>query len=167
MSDFDYNSIIRDFSMTLPKTDEGRIDYSGSEFVPITTCFLRHEGKILLLRRSDVVASHPGLWETVTGVLDEVRPLEHKALKELKEQIGINRDDIEKLIEGGSFSFFDHKTNKTWIVFPIMVELTRRPEVELNWERSDQTWIKPDELKAYETVPDLDKSLGQLVKVTG
>ena len=56
------------------------------------------------------------------------------------------------------------KLNKTWIIYPIVVELIARPKIQLDWEHSEYKWIKPEELKHYEVVPSLIKILGYEVQ---
>ena len=39
----------------------------------------------------------------------------------------------------------------------------KTPEIKLNWENSEFKWIKPNEIKNYETVPELEKILFSLL----
>ena len=53
--------------------------------------------------------------------------------------------------------------NKKWIVTPVLVELKDKPEIKLDWEHTEFEWIKPEEMKNYDTVVSLDKSLEKVI----
>ena len=79
-------SKIQEFADKLPKFDDGRIDYSNSDTAPVITVFVKYKDKILLLKRSNKVNNYPSKWNTVSGYLDEVKPIKNKILEELSEK---------------------------------------------------------------------------------
>ena len=151
-------NIIQEFSKTLPKFPDGRIDYSNSDKAAVLTCFIKYKNKILLLKRSDKVRTYKGLWNTVAGYLDEPCTVKEKALKEVSEELGIKANIINIITLGNPFESFDIAINKTWIVFPLLFELNKEPEIVLDWEHTEYKWIEPSQLKEYDVVPDLEKS---------
>ncbi len=152
------HQILKEFTR-LPRFPDGRIDYSASDRAPVVTCFVRFQGKILLLKRSDRVHTYQGKWNTVAGYLDEPKTIRQKALKEVEEELGIQRHDISRVITGPSYEFFDSGAQKSWLVHPVLVELKKRPEIKLDWEHTESKWISPVELASYDTVPKLEESL--------
>jgi hypothetical protein len=52
--------------------------------------------------------------------------------------------------------------NHEWEIFPFLFE-AKNPNIKLNWENSEYTWITIDELKNYNTVPSLEKVLRNLL----
>lgn len=52
--------------------------------------------------------------------------------------------------------------NHEWEIFPFLFEASN-PEIRLNWENSEYRWIVKDELENYDTVPNLDKVLLNLL----
>ena len=42
---------------------------------------------------------------------------------------------------------------------PVLVELKNKVEIMIDWEHTEYKWIKVDELKKFDTVTNLDKSL--------
>ncbi|MBM3209542.1 NUDIX domain-containing protein [Candidatus Shapirobacteria bacterium] len=158
-----FENVLREFSERLPRFSDGRIDYSDSNKAPVLTCFVRFNNKILLLKRSDKVRVYQGLWNSVAGYLDEFRPLEEKALEELREELGITADIIKQTKLGQPYELTDNKANRTWVIFPVLVELNREPVIKLDWEHTDYKWIDPDDLKSFDIVPDLDKTLAQVL----
>jgi 8-oxo-dGTP pyrophosphatase MutT (NUDIX family) len=158
-----FEEILREFSEKLPKFPDGRIDYSDSDKAPVLTCFVKYKDKILLLKRSDKVRIYQGLWNSVAGYLDEFRPLEEKVLEELREELSITPDLIKQTKLGQSYELIDSKAKKIWIVFPVLVELNKEPKIKLDWEHTDLKWIDPADLKNFNTVPDLDKTLAKVL----
>jgi len=152
------SKLIQELSRKLPKFSDGRIDYTNSKIAPVITIFVKHKGKILLLKRSNKVLEYKNLWNAVSGYLDELKPIEDKVKEELKEEIGVEEDNITKIHIGKIYKFADKKIHKTWIIVPVVVELKRKPKIQLDWEHSEYRWIAPQDLKKYPTVPKLQES---------
>ena len=157
--------LLHEFAEKLPKFPDGRIDYSNSDVAPVITIFIRYGDKILLLRRSGKVGTYKGKWNTVAGYLDEVKPIREKVLEELLEEVGIREDEVSSINFGESYKFVDQLVNRTWIVYPVLVDLKERPEIKLNWEHEEYRWIDPKELKNYDTVPKLEESLKRVLNL--
>ena len=157
----DILDIIKEFSKKLPKFKDGRIDYSKSNEAPVITVFIKFKDKILLLKRSDKVLTYKGKWNTIAGYLDEVKPIEDKVKEELREKINVKEFLSIKI--GKYFKILDKKINKKWIVTPVLVESKDKPEIKLDWEHTEFEWIKPEEMKNYDTVVSLDKSLEKVI----
>jgi 8-oxo-dGTP diphosphatase len=150
---------IRSVARRLPKFPDGRINYHDADTALVLTVFVQYNDKILLLKRSNKVSTYQGKWNTVSGYLDEPRPLLEKIHEELQEELGITTDIIESYHIGESFSFKDPTIKKTWIVHPAMVTLNRLPQIVLDWEHTDYIWIDPQDMTQYDTVPNLHLSL--------
>ena len=100
----------------LPKFKDGRINYSNSNIALVLTCFIQVKNEILILKRSDKVATYKGMWNTVASYIDDYVPLKEKVTEELNEEISLNESQIEKFRIGKNYEFTDKKINKTWIV---------------------------------------------------
>ena len=104
------------------------------------------------------------LWAGVSGIIEknDTTPLE-RAKIEIFEEAGINEKEIEllKSIEQIKIESAQYK-NHEWNIFAFLFK-TKNPKVKLNWENSDYNWIKPNEIKNYETVPELEKILFSLL----
>ena len=152
-------NLIKKFSKKLSKLEDGRIDYSKSSIAPVLTCVVKYKSEILLLKRSDKVGTYKGKWQVVAGYLDELKPLRKKVLGELEEELKISEKMIRKIFYGKLFSIRDKKINRTWIVHPVLAELKQKPKINLSGEHTEYKWIFPEEIKKYDTVPNLKKSL--------
>ena len=130
----------------------------------IVTSFIKNDDKILILQRSNKVKSMKCLWAGVSGIIEkrDKTPLD-RAKTEIREETGINENEIEllKSIEQIKIESAQYK-NHEWNIFAFLFK-TKNSKVKLNWENSDYNWIKPNEIKNYETVPELEKILFSLL----
>ncbi|MDG6228819.1 MAG: NUDIX domain-containing protein [Candidatus Thermoplasmatota archaeon] len=152
-------SLIKSFSEKLPHFHDGRIDYTHSDTALVITIFICLDDKVLLLKRSDKVLTYKGKWNTVAGYLDELCPIREKVSEELSEELGITENDFSMVKIGASYTFFDPLAKKTWIVYPVKVELDHNVSIVLDWEHTEYTWIKPEEIDLFDTVPNAKVSL--------
>ena len=133
-------------------------------FTNIVTSFIKNDDRILILKRSDKVKSMKCLWAGVSGIIEknDATPLD-RAKTEILEETGINEEEIELLkaneqMKIGSAQYKNHE----WNIFPFLFK-TKNPKIKLNWENSDFNWIEPNQIKNYETVPELEKILFSLL----
>jgi len=56
----------------------------------------------------------------------------------------------------------EEKYNKTWIVFPVLVEV-KTDKIKLNWEAQDYQWLRIEEIKNLNLFPGFDKVLVALI----
>ena len=129
----------------------------------IVTSFIKNGNKILILKRSDKVRSMRGLWSGVSGIIENDEESLNRAKIEIFEEVGIRKDKISltksvKKIKISSPQYENHE----WEVFSFLFE-TKETKIKLNWENSEFRWINVNELKNYETVPNLDKILFNLL----
>lgn len=143
----------------LPRFADGRIDFSASDRIPVVTCFVECEGRLLLLRRSEKVRTYRGKWCTVAGYLDEPKTVREKALIELEEELHVTEKEIVAFRSGTAYEFEDTDSHRTWIVHPVLVRLAERPVISLDWEHTECRWIEPGAIGEYDTVPMLERSL--------
>ena len=130
----------------------------------IVTSFIKNNDKVLILKRSDKMKSMKCLWAGVSGIIEknDTTPLA-RAKTEILEETGISEEEIKLLkanerikIEAAQYK------NHEWNIFPFLFS-TKNSKIKLNWENSEFKWIKPNEIKNYETVPELEKILISLL----
>jgi len=133
-------------------------------FTNIVTSFIKNGDRILILKRSDKVKSMKCLWAGVSGIIEknDTTPLA-RAKTEILEETGIDEEEIVllKANERIKIKAAQYK-NHEWSIFPFLFK-TKNLEIKLNWENSEFQWIKPNEIKNYETVPELEKILFSLL----
>ena len=129
----------------------------------IVTSFIKNNNKILILKRSDKVRSMKGLWTGVSGIIEKGETPINRAKIEIFEEVGIRENKIEliKSVEKIKISSPQYE-NHEWEIFSFLFE-TKETKIKLNWENSEFKWINKNELKNYQTVPNLDKILFNLL----
>jgi len=132
-------------------------------FTNIVTSFIKNDDKILILKRSDKVKSMKCLWAGISGIIENNETPLTRAKIEIFEEAGIHEEQIEllKAIQQIKILSPQYK-NHEWNIFPFLFK-AKNPEIKLNWENSEFKWIKPNEIKNYETVPELEKILFSLL----
>lgn len=136
------------------------------------TCFLLRRGEggpsassgqaeVLLLRRSERVATYRGRWAGVSGYLEAGTPLE-QAYREIEEEVGLERADVRLLAEGEPLVVPDEAIDRRWMVHPFLLEVLRPEHVRLDWEHTESRWVKPEEVAALQTVPSLAEALARV-----
>ncbi|WP_254279766.1 NUDIX domain-containing protein [Haloarcula marina] len=123
----------------------------------VVTCFLRNDGEVLLLRRSDAVGSYPGKWGGVAGhVADDAdtdRDPETAARAEIAEETGLG-DAATLVAAGDPFPVDDEARGTRWLVNPFLFDCASRA-VTTNEETVETAWVHPPEILRRETVPRL------------
>lgn len=142
-----------------PRADQ--IDYTNARWAPVINCVPKYKEKILIVQRSDESNFYPGYWNGISGFLDDQRSLNEKVSDELKEELGIPKTKIAKIHLGEIFDQEAPEYKKTWIVHPVLVEITT-DEITLDWEAKDYKWTTPREAKKLKLLPGFDEVLERL-----
>lgn len=126
----------------------------NSQEIDVVTCFLRYRGKILILKRSDMVRTSKGRWAGVAGYVEKGEKPEETARKEIREETGIGNARLVRM--GEPFSVKGERG--VFRVHPFLFEVDT-DEVKIDWEHTEYRWIEPGEIDKYDTVPRLPHSL--------
>lgn len=140
----------------------GQVDFTHIRFAPVINCVLRHDGKILVVKRGSDVGFYPGCWNGISGFLDDARSFEEKVKDEIQEEVGIEARNITAIIRGPIFHQEESRYRKTWIVHPVLVDLLT-DIVSLDWEASEYRWINPEEARTLQLLPGFERVLGALL----
>jgi 8-oxo-dGTP pyrophosphatase MutT (NUDIX family) len=134
----------------------------------VVTCILEHNGKILLLKRSTLVGTYRGLWGGVAGYVEELEDPYDTALKEIKEEAGIDSDAFELVRKGDPIEFSDTYDGRryNWIVYPFLFHVEDKRLIHIDWEHEEYRWVYPSEVKKLDTVPGLEDVITQLLGAT-
>ena len=131
-------------------------------YTKIVTSFLKNKEQILILKRSQNVKSMKGLWGGISGIIENNEPPLERAKIEIFEEVGITEDKINLLKSSNRINVISPQyENHKWHIFPFLFQVNDI-KINLNWENSDFQWIERNELKKFETVPNLDKVLKTL-----
>jgi ADP-ribose pyrophosphatase YjhB (NUDIX family) len=139
----------------------GQIDYTNTERCPVVNCVVEHGGKILLMRRSRELRIYPGVWNGVSGFLDDERSPIEKAKEELFEETGILPGQILSMKEGVVVEVRDDACRKTWVTHPVHAKVST-DAVRIDWEAEEYRWVTPREAREFKCTPGfLEHVLGQ------
>ena len=128
----------------------------------VVTCFLEHGGKILILRRSSRVSTYRRRWAGISGYI-ETNEID-QAFTEISEETELYKKDLKLIRQGKPLEIIDKNLSRKWIVHPFLFHVKAPEKIKTDWEHTETKWIKPRELKKYETVPGLVKTLARVIK---
>ncbi|MDD3156279.1 MAG: NUDIX domain-containing protein [Candidatus Pacebacteria bacterium] len=75
----------------------GQVDYTNIRYCPTINCIIKCNDEFLLLKRSPDLNLYPGLWNGVSGFLDDHQDIQDKVREELKEELNILEDKISSI----------------------------------------------------------------------
>ena len=130
----------------------------------VVTCILENSGKILILKRSNLVRTYRGLWGGVAGYVEELEAPYDTAIKEIREEVGIGASDLTLRRKGEPVEFTDVYEGRRyeWVVYPFLFHVDHAELIHIDWEHEEFRWIDPSDLKKYDTVPQLEEVVDQL-----
>lgn len=129
----------------------------------IVTAFLEYNGLVLILKRSKDVKTMKGKWAGISGYIEEEEALD-AAIREIKEETGIDKKDLKLLSRSSPIEVYDDKNNTLWIVHPFLFH-TENINITIDKEHEEYRWIKPKSIVEYDTVPKLFETLNSLLKL--
>jgi translation initiation factor 2B subunit (eIF-2B alpha/beta/delta family)/ADP-ribose pyrophosphatase YjhB (NUDIX family) len=123
---------------------------------PVVTAFLEHpDGRVLLLRRRGDAGTYAGRWSGVSGYLEDGDPLA-QAVREVEEETGLNRDDVQLAAVGRPVVVSDEEGS--WLVHPFLLRCRAPERIVLNDENARAEWVEPSALRELPTVPALEEA---------
>jgi len=130
----------------------------------VTVLLINDEEKILILKRSSKVRTYKGLWGGVAGYIEENEKPYETALKEIKEEVGLENEDVKFLKKFDPISFTDIYEGKRydWKIFSFLFKIKEKRKIKIDWEHSDYRWIAPSEIKKFDTVPHFKDIVSKL-----
>lgn len=141
---------------------------SGADPTPthVVTCFLvrqdRGRDEVLLVRRSERVRTYRGHWAGISGYVEPGIAPEAQAYTEIGEEAGLAGDDIALLRRGAALPVADAAQGLSWVVHPFLFRVARPDRVRTDWEAREASWVAPDEIASYPTVPGLAEALARV-----
>ena len=124
----------------------------------VTNFLLRTDGnepRILIVRRSQRVGSYNARWAGISGFIEPGVTPDDQAYTEIREETGLQRDQLRMLKRGTVIEHADASLNRHWYIHPYLFEVLTPDAIKLDWEATEMRWIAPAELGNYETVPKL------------
>jgi 8-oxo-dGTP pyrophosphatase MutT (NUDIX family) len=122
-------------------------------------------GKILVLKRSDKVRTYKGFWSGVAGYVEEGEQPIDTAFKEISEEVGLARKDVEFIRQGDPVEFTDIYENRPydWFIYPFLFKTRKKGKINIDWEHTTYKWIPPQEVDKLDTVPHFKTVVSRLL----
>lgn len=119
----------------------------------------RSDGKILVLKRSNLDDHKPNVWETPGGGMDAEEPPQKALEREIMEETGLSVSILEP------FNVFTFKkdTGEFKVGITFICDYING-EVKISSEHSEYRWIKPEEFASLESVLSLHEELARYSK---
>ncbi len=124
--------------------------------IVVVSCFLEHDGHILLLHRQDH-KPQGDTWGVVAGKVDDEEALVEAMMREIREEIGLT-------LQADQLSY----RHRVFVKYPdldfeyhiYVSKLTDRPQVRLNSdEHKDHRWVSPRKALKMKLIPDEDSCI--------
>ena len=132
----------------------------------VTNFLLRTDGnepRLLIVRRSQRVGSYNARWAGVSGFIEPGVTPDEQAYTEIREETGLQRDQVRMLKRGAVIEHADASLNRHWYIHPYLFEVLTPDAIKLDWEATEMRWVAPSELGNYETVPKLGEAYESVV----
>ena len=129
----------------------------------VVTAVLRHQGRILLLRRGESVRTYRGRWACVSGYLEPGETPLMRAFTEILEETGLTQEQVTLRNTGTKIDFYDTEAHAQWIIHPFLFEAST-DTIVIDWEHTTYAWVSPGDIGSYATVPKLAHLIRTLTK---
>ena len=121
---------------------------------------------ILILKRSNKVRTYRGYWGGVAGYVEEDEEPLDTAFKEIREETGLNDNNVElvKTVNPIEFTDFYEEEKYEWKVYPFLFRVRKDSKIQIDWEHISYRWIKPSDIDKFQSVPRLREVIFKLLK---
>ena len=139
----------------------------GVNMPNVVTCLLiNNDGELLILKRSKKVRTYKGFWSGIAGYVEKNEEPFETALKEIREEVGLGKEDVDFIKQGEPIEFSDfYEGNRyDWKIFPFLFKTEKKGKIQIDWENIEYRWILPSEIEKYDTVPHFKNVVSNLLK---
>ena len=126
-----------------------------NQYEIVVTSILQNNGEILILRRSKKVKSFKLMWAGISGYLEKNEDLLSRALIEIKEETGINKNDLI-LMKILNYKIVEIGNNKTIKIYPFYF-CSKTRQICIDWEHCEIRWVSRTKIDGYIMVPKLSE----------
>ena len=113
----------------------------------VVTCFLMRlepgTPRILIVQRSARVGSYQGQWAGISGFVEANTTPDEQAYTEIREETGLQRDQVRMLKRGAIVEHLDPSIGRHWYIHPFLFEALTPEAIATDWEAHALRWISP------------------------
>jgi 8-oxo-dGTP pyrophosphatase MutT (NUDIX family) len=119
----------------------------------------RGRPEILLIRRS-AGRIYPGIWQCVTGRLEGDERVVDGALREVEEETGLTRPEIEDVFETDIINWFhEESVDAVWCEAVFAARVRAEAALRLSDEHDDLRWLTPAEARDLVVWPAYERAI--------
>lgn len=115
------------------------------------TGIVTNKDKMLILKKAPDDRNFPNHWSFCSGFVKEFEAGEDTALREIKEETGLDAEIIRK---GKLLTVEDKRNDKIWVVLPLLCKVDKTV-VKLDHENTEYKWITKKEITNFKFVPGI------------
>lgn len=131
----------------------GQVDFTNIRYCPVINTVVTDGEKILLVKRSSDMNLYPNCWNGISGFLDDKANIEDKVYEELREELGVGKEQVLAVNRGRPLLQEAPQYNKTWLVVPMLATLKSQITPTTDWEAQDFKWFQLDEIAGLDLLP--------------
>ena len=128
----------------------------------VVSCFLLRndmdQPRLLIVQRSGRVGSYNARWAGISGFLETGVTPEEQAFTEIREETGLQGEQVRMLKRGEVIEYEDASIERHWYIHPFLFEVYAPEAITLDWEAVEMRWIMPSEMHNFPTVPKLEEA---------
>jgi 8-oxo-dGTP pyrophosphatase MutT (NUDIX family) len=130
-----------------------------------TALLINSQDELLILKRSNKVSTYKGKWAGISGYVEENEKPYQTAIKEMKEEVGIDEQDVCFIRELGPIPLTDYYNDKRydWNIFIFLFKTEKKDKIQIDWEHLEYRWVPPSEVEKYDTVPHFKDVVSELL----
>jgi len=118
--------------------------------------------EILLIRRSGG-RIYAGIWQCVTGRLEGDERVVDGALREVREETGLDRADIDDVFETDIINWFhEPSVDAVWCEAVFAARVRPDATIRLSHEHDDLRWLTPDAARELVVWPAYEQAIGMV-----
>ena len=123
--------------------------------------------EVLLIHRSPG-RIYAGIWQCVTGRLEGSERVVDGALREVEEETGLGRADIEEVFETDIINWFHEASiDAVWCEAVFAARIRPGAAVQLSSEHDDLRWLRPDEARELVVWPAYERAIEMIEWLVG
>jgi len=105
------------------------------------------------------------MWGGVAGYIEENEEPYETAIKEIKEEVGLEEKDVTfiKKLEPIAITDFYENIRYDWEIFIFLFRVNQKSKIKIDWEHSEYRWIPPSEIKKFDAVPQFKKAVSEML----
>lgn len=132
---------------------------------------LRVAAKAVIEAKHGILALHPSAidlnrkWHIPGGIRDDImEPILQTAVREVKEETGINLRDVSGAVcKIGEWQAIDKGEKVKILAVFYHFKLSERPDIILSHEHDKYIWLDRENYKQYETNPEVSELIEELL----